>query len=120
MSLRMALTSLVAASLICGACSSSSTTGNAGSSTPAGNGSVPSSHQQPSAAGPTVDITIAGGTVTPTNAQLQAKVGQPITLRVSSDAADELHVHSVPDHTFTVEPRPDQTFQFTVDVPGRV
>jgi hypothetical protein len=111
MTFRFGLIALFAAALICGGCSSSGTPGNAGSSTPpAGDGSV----------GPTLDITIANGSVTPTNAQLQAKVGQPITLRVSSDAADELHVHSVPDHTLTVEPRPDQTYQFTVDVPGRV
>ena len=39
-------------------------------------------------------------------------------IRVNSDAADELHVHSVPEHTFDVEPRPGQSFQFSVDVPG--
>jgi hypothetical protein len=68
----------------------------------------------------TVDITVAQGKVTPTNAQLQATVGQQIVLRVSSDAADELHVHTVPDHTFTVEPRRGQQFRFSTDVPGRV
>ena len=58
--------------------------------------------------------------MTPTNGEFKAKVHQPIQLRVNSDAADELHVHSVPDHTFTVEAKPNQTFQFTVNVPGRV
>ncbi|MCX5042170.1 hypothetical protein OG921_03055 [Aldersonia sp. NBC_00410] len=67
-----------------------------------------------------VDITIANGSVTPTNAQLKAVVGQPIVLRVTSDAEDELHVHSVPDHEFTVEPRAGQSFEFDVTVPGRV
>ena len=67
-----------------------------------------------------VDVTIANGQVTPVNATLQAKVGQPITFRVSSDAADELHVHSVPDHEFKVAAAPNQTFQFSVDVPGNV
>lgn len=41
-------------------------------------------------------------------------------LQVTSDVADQLHVHSVPEHTFNIEPRPDQTFEFTVDVPGQV
>ena len=41
-------------------------------------------------------------------------------LRVNSDAADELHVHSIPEHTFRVEPKPGQMFQFTVDVQGNV
>ncbi len=45
---------------------------------------------------------------------------QPITLRVTSDAADELHVHSVPDHKFEVAAAANQTFQFNVDVPGNV
>ncbi|MCV7282021.1 hypothetical protein H7J88_20540 [Mycolicibacterium flavescens] len=68
----------------------------------------------------TIDISIEGGNVTPTNAQLQGKVNEPIVLRVNSDAADELHVHSVPEHTFQVEPNDGQQFQFTVDVPGNV
>ncbi|RAV18435.1 hypothetical protein DQP55_01975 [Mycolicibacterium sp. GF69] len=68
----------------------------------------------------TIDITIEGGEVTPTNAQVQAKVNEPIVLRVNSDAADELHVHAVPDHTFDVAPKPGQQFQFTVEVPGNV
>lgn len=68
----------------------------------------------------TIDVTIAGGNVTPTNARLQGKVGEPIVVNVTSDAADQLHVHSVPDHEFAVEARPNQRFQFTVDVPGNV
>jgi hypothetical protein len=75
---------------------------------------------QPSGAGLVVDITIAKGQVTPSNATLQAKVSQPITLRVTSDAVDELHVHSVPDHTFQVAATANQTFQFSVGVPGNV
>ena len=75
---------------------------------------------QPSGAGLVVDITIAKGQVTPTNATLQATVAQPITLRVTSDAPDELHVHSVPDHKFPVAAAANQTFQFSVDVPGNV
>lgn len=67
-----------------------------------------------------IDITIAGGAVDPVNAEFSATVGAPITLRVSSDAADELHVHSVPEHSFDVAARPDQVFTFTVEVPGRV
>ncbi|MBO0679867.1 hypothetical protein JRC04_20560 [Mycolicibacterium sp. S2-37] len=68
----------------------------------------------------TIDVTIAGGQVTPTNARFQGRVGEPIVLRVTSDATDELHVHSVPDHTFPVEAKPNQQFQFTVEVPGNV
>jgi hypothetical protein len=74
----------------------------------------------PPAAGLDVDITIANGQVNPSNAELQAKVKQPISLHVTSDATDELHVHSTPDHKFQVAAAPNQTFQFSVDVPGTV
>ncbi|WP_428340045.1 hypothetical protein [Mycobacterium sp.] len=70
--------------------------------------------------GLSVDITIAHGQVTPANATLQAGVRQPITLHVTSDVPDELHVHSVPDHKFEVAAAVNQTFQFSVDVPGSV
>lgn len=72
------------------------------------------------AGGLTVNVTIANGQVTPTNATLQAKVREPITFRVTSDAPDELHIHSVPDQKFEVAARPDQTFKFSVQVPGNV
>jgi len=90
---------------------------NGGSSPPT---QPPPQSQQQTPAGPVIDITISNGTVTPANAEFNAKVHQPITFRVTSDAADELHVHSVPDHEFEVEAKPNQTFQFSVDIPGQV
>ena len=75
---------------------------------------------QAPAAAPVVDVTIAKGQVTPTNTTLQAKVHQQITFRITSDAPDELHVHSTPDHKFHIAASPNQTFQFSVDVPGNV
>ncbi|MGV0810431.1 hypothetical protein ABQF34_00565 [Mycolicibacterium boenickei] len=76
--------------------------------------------QQQAPARLVIDVTIKGGQVTPTNEQRQGKVGQPIVVRVNSDAADELHVHSNPEHSFKIEPRNGQQFQFTVEVPGTV
>ncbi len=67
-----------------------------------------------------IDVTIKGGEVTPTNAQLEAKTKEQIVVKVNSDVADELHVHSTPDHTFKIEPKQAQQFQFTSDVPGKV
>lgn len=67
-----------------------------------------------------IDVDINGGNVTPTNEQLQAGVKQQIIVKVNSDAADELLVHSTPEHKFNVEAKPMQSFQFTVDVPGKV
>lgn len=67
-----------------------------------------------------IDVTIAHGRVSPDDATLLAKVHQQITLRVTSDVTDELHVHSTPDHKFAVAAAPNQTFAFAVDVPGNV
>jgi plastocyanin len=113
MTTRVFIAALAVVGLLVTGCGKSNTTGSGASSTTTG-------QRQQAAPTVTLVITIANGTVTPTNAELQAKAGQPIELRVNSDAADELHVHSVPDHTFKVEPKPGQTFQFTVDVPGQV
>ncbi|MCV6979915.1 hypothetical protein H7I53_06695, partial [Mycolicibacterium pulveris] len=67
-----------------------------------------------------VNVTISKGQVTPTNATFEAKVGAPITFDVTSDASDELHVHSSPDHKFQIAAAPNQKFEFKVDVPGNV
>lgn len=112
-----------AAALLVGACGGSQSGGDAASSASPSASAVspsdlPDQQQPPNRL--TIDVNIAGGQVTPTNAQLQGKVGEPIILQVNSDVADELHVHSVPDHTFPVEAKPNQRFQFTVDVPGNV
>lgn len=112
-------------------CGSTSTTTQSQSASPTAESTASSSAGGPSSSEPapptpatadltTVDITIANGAVTPTNGQATASVGKPIVLQVASDTADQLHVHSVPEHTFPVEPRPDQSFEFTVDVPGQV
>jgi hypothetical protein len=108
---RRAFFTAATAVLICGliGCGGSREAGSPGASNTTGGGG-----------GPVVDVVIANGQVTPTNATLQAKVNQQITLKVSSDATDELHVHSTPDHKFQVAAAPNQTFQFSVDVPGTV
>jgi len=69
-----------------------------------------------------IDITIADGEVSPNGDAVDASVGQPIELRVDSDVADELHVHSEPEQEFEVEANPgtDQVFTFSVDLPGQV
>jgi hypothetical protein len=79
-----------------------------------------STDSESTTAGTDIAVSIANGTVTPTNEQIDAVVGQPITVTVDSDAADELHVHSTPDQSFDIEPGPNQVFEFTVEIPGRV
>lgn len=127
MTTQTTLAALTAATaLLLAGCGGSTDSGATSSSSAAAGGSAGStsipqlSDQQAPPEQLVVDVTIKGGKVTPTNEQLQAKVGDPIVLRVDSDAADQLHVHSNPEHTFTVEPKPGQSFQFTVTVPGKV
>jgi len=110
----------VAAVLVLAGCGSSPQ--QPGSTAPAGVSTSVSTPPEsaPAAAGTLIDIRIAGGQVSPVNAEFTATVGVPITLRVTSDATDELHVHANPEHSFEVAARPDQRFDFTVDVPGRV
>jgi hypothetical protein len=108
-------------------------TAGCGGSNNSDNASANSSSSQPSTISPSdmsneqapptrlvIDVDIKGGNVTPTNEQLQAAVKEQIVIRVNSDATDELHVHSTPEHSFNVEAKPVQVFQFTVDVPGKV
>ncbi len=66
-----------------------------------------------------IEVSIANGSVTPTNERIDAVVGEPVTVRVDSDVTDELHVHSVPDHTFDVQAQRGQSFEFVVTCRGR-
>jgi hypothetical protein len=116
---------MTAAALITAGCGGSNSSDNAtGSAQPSNQPSTVSpsdmSNEQAPPSRLVVDVTIKDGKVTPTNAQLQAGVNEQIVVRVNSDAADELHVHSTPEHSFNVEAKPNQSFQFTVDVPGKV
>ncbi|MCW2729911.1 MAG: hypothetical protein JWR13_727 [Mycobacterium sp.] len=117
------LIALTATALLVAGCGGSNGSGDAAGSSsaaPAMTGAPQMSDQQAPPERLIVDVTIKGGEVTPTNEQLQAKVGDPIVVRINSDAADQLHVHSNPEHTFNVEPKSGQSFQFTVAVPGKV
>jgi hypothetical protein len=105
----------------CGGSNGSDNESNSASSSPPS--TVSPSDMSNEQAPPTrlaIDVTVKGGDVTPTNVQLQAGLKEQIIIRVNSDAADELHVHSTPEHNFNIEAKPMQSFQFTVDVPGKV
>lgn len=69
---------------------------------------------------PTVDITIKDGKVTPQGDRVDVKVGQKVTLRITSDAEEEVHVHSEPEHEYEIAPGDDKTYSFTLAVPGQV
>lgn len=71
--------------------------------------------------GVVIDVALySGRKPTPQGDRVEAKVGQKITLRVTSATDEELHVHSDPEHTFAVKPGKNQLFTFTIDRPGQV
>ena len=117
-----ALIALTATALLLAGCGGSGGSGGGSSSAPAQTsaGAPQLSDEQAPPNRLVVQVAIKGGQVTPTNAQFKATVGEPIVFQVDSDAADQLHVHSNPEHEFTIEPKTGQSFQFTVDVPGNV
>ena len=109
-----------AVALLVAGCGGSTSSENTGTASSSGTAAPAMTDQQTPPERVVIDVTIAGGNVTPTNQQVQAKVKQPIIVRVNSDAADQLHVHSNPEHTFDIKPENGQAFQFAVDVPGKV
>jgi plastocyanin len=68
-----------------------------------------------------IEIEIENGRVTPSGRRVDVQVGERIRFKVDSDVADELHVHSTPEHTFAVQPGDDdKEFEFTLNQPGVV
>jgi len=67
-----------------------------------------------------VDIAIKDGKVTPQGDRVDAKVGQKITLHITSDADEEVHVHSEPEHEYEVGPGDDVEKSFSIKTPGQV
>jgi hypothetical protein len=68
-----------------------------------------------------IEIEIENGRVTPSGERVDVRIGEPIRFVVDSDVADQLHVHSTPEHTFAVKPGDDdKRFEFTLNQPGVV
>lgn len=74
----------------------------------------------PKAAGTTVDIAIKDGKVTPQGKRVKVKAGSPVTLEITSDADEEIHVHSDPEHEYEVKAGDSLTEKFTLGTPGQV
>lgn len=68
----------------------------------------------------TIRITESGGSISPDDGRVvEAQPGQMVRLVVTSDVADEIHVHSDPAHEFHVDAGAEnEVFTFTVDDPA--
>ncbi|MBG0829285.1 hypothetical protein HS041_16075 [Planomonospora sp. ID67723] len=67
--------------------------------------------------GPTVEITITGGRVSPAPGRVEAVKGHAVRLVVTSDIADELHIHGF-DLTHPLEAGEPATVDFVADRTG--
>ena len=70
----------------------------------------------------TIEILQQDGSIEPADGRVvEVEQGQPIQLVVTSDVADEIHVHSDPEHAFEVRKGADaqELPAFTLDSPGR-
>lgn len=70
--------------------------------------------------GTVVEISIKDGKVTPRGERVEVARGKKITLLVTSDADEEIHVHSDPEHTYQVKAGGSIEKSFTIDTPGQV
>ncbi|MGH3355813.1 MAG: hypothetical protein ACRDOJ_07930 [Nocardioidaceae bacterium] len=94
-----------------------------GGSAEEGSATEPSPTQQtPADAGAVeVEVEIEDGRVSPAGERVDVRLGQTIRLVVDSDAADEIHVHSTPEHSFRVPAgADDKVFEFALRQPGVV
>ncbi|WP_435970913.1 hypothetical protein [Streptomyces sp. Qhu_M48] len=72
---------------------------------------------RPTEPGRTVTLTITGRTVSPPPSRIELKKGELLTLRVTSDRADTLHVHGY-DRELPLSPGTPATLTLTVDHTG--
>ncbi|MFB9606064.1 hypothetical protein ACFFTQ_24140 [Streptomyces roseofulvus] len=71
----------------------------------------------PTPAGRTLDIRVTGTTVTPAPSRVEVRKGERITLRVTSDRADTVHVHGY-DREAVLAPGAPATLDLTADRTG--
>lgn len=68
-----------------------------------------------------IEVEIEDGSVTPSGQRVDVEVGQTIRMVVSSDVADEIHVHATPDRTFAFKSGArNRQFEFALQQPGVV
>ena len=102
-----------------GACGSgeSPTIAGPGSTTaplPTGGAQAPTTS---AAAGTVLAVTVRGGSVVEGASRQRAPLNQPVTIRVTSDVADEVHVHGY-DKRVDVAPGRTAEVTFVASIPG--
>ncbi|WP_043223859.1 hypothetical protein [Streptomyces sp. NRRL F-5193] len=99
------------------ASSAPSTPASASPSAPPSPSSAPARTPDPTPTGRTLDIRVTGSTVTPAPSRVELKKGERITLRVTSDRPDTVHVHGY-DREATLTPGTPAALTLTADRAG--
>jgi uncharacterized protein YcfL len=120
--MRRALALVAVAALALSGCASSDEPAAEDTPASAPASSAPASSAAPSPSedsGSSIEIKIEGDDIEPSGERVQAKVGEPITLHITSDRDAELHVHSSPEQEIEVKAG-ESTKTITIDTPGIV
>jgi hypothetical protein len=96
--------------------STAGSSSSAGADTPSA--TVPPSAAAPSAAeGHRIEVQVAGGQTSGDTGRVPVALGTSVTLAITSDVADEVHVHGY-DHTATLAPGTPAELTFAATIPG--
>ena len=102
----------------CGSSNGEGTTTTTTTTTSPSSGSTSSSDTtSTTVAGTLVEVTVSGGQVSGGVEHAEVEVGEAVTIRVTSDVADEVHVHGY-DLFADVSPGTPAEITFTADIPG--
>lgn len=105
---------------VLGGCGGESTVGAAAPSAPAVSRAPAGPSVLPAPAGPatrTIDITVRGGRLSGETGRVKVALGTPITLAVSSDVADKVHLHGYGKEA-QIPAGETGSVSFTADIPG--
>jgi len=111
---------VVAALVSCGGDSAEddpSPTAPATTATPTTTPNPTSSPTEPPDAGIVITLTVSGGEVTGADERVSVPIGSEVTIQVTTDVDDEVHVHGY-DLRRDVAAGEQATMTFTADIPG--
>ena len=114
-----ALTSAALTALLLTAACGASSPAPAAAPTAAPLTAGPAASTSPSPTAQVVTLTVKGGKVTGDTGRIQVRLGSVVQLVVTSDVADEVHVHTYDKHLDLTVGQPG-TLSFTADIPAIV
>ena len=96
---------------------SSAPAGESASATPDAPGGTPAEAAPSAETGQRIEVEVAGGQVSGDTGRVPVAVGTQVTLVITSDAADEVHVHGY-DLTAELAPGTPAEISFAATIPG--